>query len=98
MAPFYRQCNVADELTDLFGLPVYLRIPYKTERTGIGEGNGEQEFLIAGNDLVPVDPTALDIIYIVVKYEFVDSSHQLEIPDIGAEVWLHYRYFHFFQI
>jgi hypothetical protein len=52
------------------------------------KGASASELAIDG-DSVAVDPAAIDKAHVVQQHELIYRGHQLEVANVGQEVWLH---------
>ena len=57
-------------------------------------GKCQQIGLIVQQNLVPIDPPALYIVYIIAEHENIYRVHKLKITKVGKYVGLHYSYSH----
>ena len=65
-----------------------------SERTGSVQRQREQMRRTVRQDIVPVDPAALDIVDVIIYDEPVHRAHHLPVAQIGKQIRLHNRQFH----
>src|SRR5436190_10359388 len=64
------------------------------ERRWLMQWNGEIGGFPVDQDAITVDPSALDVIHIVVYDEAIDGTNELPVADVREEIGLHDGKFH----